>query len=110
MQDAKRTDTDIQQKATAFAARVAALSNGRTLRDAISLATTQDAEGAAAYRLAGIGAEPVSNAPAPISLSARAGESFDALALRYANERGVSLRQAVHEVSKARPDLAAARG
>jgi phage I-like protein len=109
MQDTKTTENDIEQKAAAFAARVAALSNGRTLRDAISLATTQDAEGAIAYRLAGIGAEPANDTPTPISLSARAGESFDALALRYANEQGVSLRQAVHEVGKARPDLAAVR-
>ncbi len=110
MQDTKRTNTDIEQKAEAFAARVTALSNGRMLRDAISLATAEDAEGAEAYRLAGIGAEPVNDGPAPISLSVRTGESFDALALRYAHEHGVSLRQAVHEVSKARPDLAAARG
>ena len=109
MQDTKTTDS-VEQKAAQFSARVAALSNGRTLRDAISLATVQDAEGAEAYRLAGIGAEPVNDAPAPISLSARTGESFDDMALRYANEKGVSLRVAVHEVGKARPDLAAARG
>lgn len=106
------TETDIEQKAAAFAARVAALSKDRPLRDAISLATTQDAEGAAAYRLAGIGAEQMQAAPAPtsINLSVREGETFDALAMRYANEHGVSLRQAVREVGKARPDLAAARG
>jgi len=111
MQDTKTTETDIEQKAAAFAARVTALSKNRPLRDAISLATAQDAEGAEAYRLAGIGAEPVEAAPAPasINLSVREGETFDALAMRYANEHGVSLRQAVHEVSKARPDLAAAR-
>jgi len=101
-----------EQKAAAFAARVAELSKSCTLRDAISLATMQDAEGAEAYRLAGIGAEQVEAAPAPasINLSAREGETFDALAMRYAHEHGVSLRQAVHAVSKARPDLAAARG
>jgi phage I-like protein len=110
MQDTKTTEKDIEQKAEAFAARVTALSKDHLLRDAISLATTQDAEGAEAYRLAGIGAVQVVEAPAPISLSVRTGESFDALAMRYANERGVSLRQAVHEVGKARPDLAAARG
>lgn len=98
-----------QQKAAAFDERVTALSKSCTLRDAISLATTLDAEGAEAYRLAGIGAEQVVEASAPISLSARTGESFDTLAMRYANEHGVSLRQAVHEVGKARPDLAAAR-
>ena len=110
MQDTKTTETDIEQKAAAFAQRVTALSQGLTLRDAISLATTQDAEGAAAYRLVGVGSARVDEAPAPISLSARTGESFDDLVSRYANEKGVSLRVAVHEVGKARPDLAAARG
>ena len=36
-------------------------------------------------------------------------ESFDALATRYAAEQNVSLREAVHAVAVARPDLAAAR-
>jgi hypothetical protein len=107
--DMQTTDTDLEQKAEAFTARVTALSKGRALRDAINLATTQDAEGAEAYRLAGIGAEPADAAPVPMCLSARTGESFDALALRYASEHGVSLRQAAHEVGKARPDMAAAR-
>ncbi len=111
MQDPKTTDS-VAQQAAAFAQRVTTLSNGRTLRDAISLATAQDAEGAVAYRLAGIGAEQVEAAPAPaaINLSVHEGETFDALAMRYANEHGVSLRQAVHAVGVARPDLAAARG
>lgn len=116
---AERTSTEdtmdmktTEQKAAAFAARVAELSKNCALRDAISLATRQDAEGAEAYRLAGIGAEQMEVAPAPasINLSVREGETFDALAMRYAHEHGVSLRQAVHAVSKARPDLAAARG
>jgi len=108
--DMQTTETDLEQKAEAFAARVTALSKGRTLRDAMNLAQTQDAEGAEAYRLAGTGAEQVEAEPAPVlSLSARTGETFDALALRYATEHGVSLRQAVHEVGTARPDLAAQR-
>jgi hypothetical protein len=108
----KTTETEIDKKAAAFAARVTALSKDRPLRDAISLATTQDAEGAEAYRLAGIGAERVEAAPAPASLnlSVREGDTFDTLAMRYANEHGVSLRQAVREVGKAHPNLAAARG
>lgn len=112
MQGTKTTGMDTEQKAAAFAARVAELSKSCTLRDAISLATTQDTEGAEAYRLAGIGTEQVEAAPAPASmnLSIREGDTFDALAMRYAHEHGVSLRQAVHAVSKARPDLAAARG
>jgi hypothetical protein len=107
-----QTEANLDQKATAFAARVMTLSKDRPLRDAISLATTQDAEGAEAYRLVGIGAEPVQVTPesAAINLSVREGETFDALAMRYAHEHGVTLRQAVHEVGKARPDLAAARG
>jgi phage I-like protein len=115
MQDMKATGTDIEQKAAAFAARVAELSKGCTLRDAISLATTQDAEGAEAYRLAGIGAEQVEAAPAPasINLSVREGETFDEVAMRYYREhrgQGVTIREAVRAVSLARPDLAAARG
>lgn len=111
MQDTKTTETDIEQKAAAFAARVTALSKNRPLRDAISLATTQDAEGAEAYRLAGIGAQQVEAAPAPaINLSVpRMDETFDSAVTQYANEHGVSLRVAAHEVGKARPDLAAAR-
>jgi len=112
MQDTKTTETDIEKKAAAFAARVAELSRSRTPLDAISLAMAQDAEGAEAYRLAGIGAAKVEAAPAStsINLSVREGETFDALAMRYAHEHGVSLRQAVREVGKARPDLAVTRG
>ena len=112
MQDTKTTDTDIEKKAAAFKARVEQLSKGRDPLAAIHLAMAQDAEGAEAYRLAGIGAEQVEATPAPtsINLSVREGETFDALAMRYAHEHGVTLRQAVHEVSKARPDLATARG
>lgn len=90
---------------------VTALSKGRTLRDAISLATTQDAEGAAAYRAVGVGADTsdAEDSTSVLSLSVRPNETFDALALRYATEHGVPLRQAVHEVGKARPDMAAAR-
>lgn len=110
MRDTKTTETDIARRAAAFAERVTTLSNGRTLRDAINLATAQDAEGAEAYRLAGIGAEPVSHATAPINLSARPGESFDDLVVRYQHEHGVSARTAAHAVAVARPDLAAARG
>jgi len=111
MHDTKTTE----QKAAAFAARVAELSKGCTLRDAISLATSQDAEGAEAYRLAGVGAEQVEAAPAPasINLSVREGEAFDDVAMRYYREhrgQGVTIREAVRAVSLARPDLAAARG
>ena len=109
MQDLKTNDS-VEQKAAAFAERVTALSKDRPLRDAIGLATAQDTEGAEAYRLAGIGTEPVNDASAAISLSARTGESFDDLVSRYANEKGVPLRVAAHEVGRARPDLAATRG
>jgi hypothetical protein len=39
----------------------------------------------------------------------RPGETFDAVVERYAAEHRVSLREAVHAVGTARPDLAAAR-
>jgi hypothetical protein len=113
MDDTKTTDTDIERQAAQFSARVARhFTNTRDWTKAFTLAQHEDEAGAAAYRLAGIGAEPVQAMPASaaINLSVREGETFDALAMRYANEHGVSLRQAVHEVGKARPDLAAARG
>jgi hypothetical protein len=112
MQDAKTTETDIEQKAAQFSARVAQhFTNTGDWTKAFNLAQHEDAAGAAAYRLAGIGAEPVQATPAAaINLSVREGETFDALAMRYANEHGVSLRQAVRDVGRARPDLAAARG
>lgn len=107
MQDPRTTE----QKAAAFAARVAELSKSCTLRDAISLATRQDAEGAEAYRLAGIGAEQVEAASTatPINLSAKPDESFDEVCARHVAEHGMSWAQAAHEVGLARPDLAAAR-
>jgi len=107
----QENDTDIEQKAAQFSARVAQhFTNTGDWTKAFILAQSEDDAGAEAYRLSGVGVDQVNDAAAPISLSARSGESFDVLALRYANEHGVSLRQAVHEVGKARPDLAAARG
>lgn len=109
MQDVKTTE----QKAAAFEARVnQTFASVGDWTQAFTLAQREDAEGAEAYRLArggGSRMETVST-PASINLSVREGETFDALATRYANEHGVSLRQAVREVSAARPDLAAARG
>lgn len=104
-------ETDIEQKAAGFAERVTPLSRGRTLRDAINLATTQDAEGAGAYRAAGVGADTLDaeDGTSVLSLSVRPNETFDQLAQRYASEKNVNLRDAIREVGKARPDLAAAR-
>jgi hypothetical protein len=110
-EDPMQTTKDIVKKAASFAQRVTGLSKGRTMREAFDLAQDADAEGAEAYRLAGVGAEIDTEAePAPVlSLSARPGESFDALATRYAIEKNVSLRDAVRAVAVARPELAAAR-
>jgi hypothetical protein len=104
-------NTSIEQRAAAFADRVRALSKSCTLRDAISLAAQQDAEGAEAYRALGVGATVATEAKraSVLSLSARSGETFDAMCQRLATERGIPLRQAVREVSLARPDLAATR-
>lgn len=102
----------MEERASRFARRVTELSETHSLRDALNRASTLDPDGAAAYRLAGVGAEQV-EALVPttaISLTAAVGEDFDALVLRYAHERGVSLRQAVHAVGEAYPDMAAARG
>lgn len=107
--DPMKTVTDLEKKAAAFAQRVIDLSNGRTLRAAIDLAEAQDREGAESYRLAGIGAK-AATPPAPVlTLSAQPGDSFDAMVMRYASERGVGLREAIREVGKARPDLVAGR-
>jgi hypothetical protein len=51
--------------------------------------------------------------PVALSLSsivAKPAETFDAFALRIADERGIPLRDAAHLAGLARPDLAAARG
>jgi hypothetical protein len=106
MLDTTKT-TEIEQKAAAFLRR---LPKNYTTADVVNVSRQYPDEGDA-YRLAGIGATWVSAAgPSSINLSVREGETFDALAMRYAHEHGVTLRQAVHEVGKARPDLAAARG
>jgi hypothetical protein len=102
---------DTFKKAAAFTAAVKQYeANGLTPRDAFVLAQHRDESGALAYRMQGIGTEAVDeDAPPVLNLSVRSGESFDHLAQRYALEKGVSLRVAIHEVGKARPDLAAAR-
>ena len=110
-EDRMHTTTELGKKAAAFAERVTAATTGRTLREAISLAVAQDAEGAEAYRLVGVGVE-VDTEPGPtsvLSLSVQPGESFDALAMRYASERNLPLRDAVHAAGLARPDLAQVR-
>jgi len=104
---------DLQNRADKFALSVN--QKFKTTGDwtkAFTLAQNEDEAGAEAYRLVGIGAAPLAadQEPTPVlSLSTMPGESFDALAMRYAVEKNVSLREAVHEVGKARPDLAASR-
>jgi hypothetical protein len=102
--------TDINKAAARFGATVRRhAATGMTTRAAFQLAQDQDQEGATAYRLAGLGGDAESDAQGALSLSARLGESFDELAMRHATERSIPLRQAVREVAKARPDLAASR-
>jgi hypothetical protein len=99
-------NSDIEKKAAAFAAR---LPKDYTSADAIRL-SRQYPEEADAYRLSGIGAETTDEPkPTALNLSVRSGETFDQLAMRYAAEKNIPLRQAVHEVGKARPELAATR-
>ena len=77
---------------------------------AILLASNEDPDGAEAYRLVGLGITPLPEAEPVVSLSVKPGaESFDQLAQRYAAEKNVPLREAVHEVGRLRPDLAEAR-
>ena len=93
--------------AARFEARVATLVKGRlSHRDAFSLAQREDSAGALAYRLAGVGAEELQPASTVVLLSAKPGESFDDVALRYAAEHNIPLRQAIKDVGRLRPDLA----
>lgn len=52
---------------------------------------------------------PPASTPMSLSVTARTGEGFDALAMRLAAERGMSLRDAVHQVGVTHPHLAQAR-
>lgn len=77
--------------------------------DAVRRASQSDPDGAAAWRAAGMEREEVPAPKAVVNLSARQGETFDQLAMRHAREKGISLREAIHAVGTARPDLVAAR-
>jgi phage I-like protein len=98
------TREHINALAAQFERRVLALSKNHEGHAAIRMATTHDPDGAEAYRLAGIGARRT-EIESVESLS----ESLDQVAQRYATENQVSLREAVHAVGKARPDLVAVR-
>ena len=71
--------------------------------------------GEEAYRLHGLTLEDLGVEPTPeptpvvVSLSAKTGESFDDVAMRYTAEKNLPLRMAIHEVGRLRPDLAQAR-
>ena len=99
--------SDIETRAAAFLRR---LPKNYTAADVVRLSRQHPEEGEA-YRLSGIGTEiDTEGEPAAVlSLSARPGESFDDLAMRFAIEKGVSLREAIHEVGRANPALAAVR-
>lgn len=105
-------NTNIEQRAASFEARVAQhFTNTRDWTKAFNLAQIEDRIGAESYRARGVGATAARAQPATVvSLSVHAGETFDDAVTRYSREKGVSLRVAAHEVGKARPDLAAARG
>lgn len=104
--------TDNEQRAAQFVNRVSkAFANTRDWAKAFNLAQREDPAGAEAYRLAALGeveTEPSNSVPV-FALSAKPGETFDDLAIRFAREKGVSLRNAIREVSTLRPDLAATR-
>lgn len=114
MHDTKTTETDLEQKAAQFSARVTQhFKNTGDWTKAFDLAQREDSAGAEAYRLAGGGDQRVETAPGPTAINlsaepAKPDETLNDVAQRYANEHGVLLNKAVHEVSKARPDLAAA--
>ncbi len=96
---------------TQFDGRVRVLSAEHGFADAVKLAARELPEAAAAWRASGMERveEAAPTPPQPISLRARAGETFDTLCQRHARETGLSLRAAIHAVSMAHPELAAAR-
>lgn len=98
---------NIETKAAAFLRR---LSKDYTAADVVNL-SRQYPDESEAWRLAGLGVTQVEAAPmpTPINLSAREGETFDALCQRHSIEKGISLKRAAHEVGLAYPELAAAR-
>jgi hypothetical protein len=98
---------EVIAQATAFARRVRDLMLARTPREAISLASTRDAPGAAAYRLAG--GHGLLRATDAVDLSRDRSESFETLVKQYATEHGVSFKRAIHVVGAQRPDLAISR-
>jgi hypothetical protein len=110
LENSMTSQTEIQQRADKFALSVhAQFRNTRDWAKAFHLAQDEDEDGATAYRIAGLGTSRESEPEPLLSLSVRAGETFDVLVRRYAAENNVPLRQAVHEVGRLRPDLAATR-
>jgi hypothetical protein len=104
--------SNLAEKAAAFDERVMARSKTMSLHDAIRIEGMHDAEGAEARRLIGLGAElvPESEAAVVLALASDAqDQSFDQMVASHADRHGVSLREAVHAVAMARPDLAATR-
>jgi len=111
-EDHTMQNTKTTEKAAQFALRVSQkFALVRDWAKAFTLAQDEDEPGAAAYRAVGVGADTsdAEDGTSALSLSVRPNESFDQLAQRYATEHGVSLRQAVHEVARSRPDMAAGR-
>ncbi len=110
LMNAMETETQLHAAADRFEAAVnKRIARGERPDDALRGEAAADAVGAEVYRRSKTSSAAISSEPVTISLSARAGENFDALAMRYAHERGISLRQAVHEVGRAFPQLAQAR-
>ena len=85
--------------------------SGMSTREAVNLTSVEDREGAEAYRLHGLSLDalPTSTSEPIISLSVKAGETFDELCERTARERQIPLRDAIRLVGIARRDLAESR-
>jgi hypothetical protein len=95
--------------ATQFDGRVRVLSAEHEPREAFQRAQGELKDQASAYRAHGVSRQEAPAPKAVVSLSAHPGETFDQLAMRHAREKGISLRDAIHAVGVARPDLAAGR-
>jgi len=103
----------IEQQAAAFAARVTGLATGRTPREAMHLAADQDAAGAEAYRLVGLGTDDAAVAPeaeaSPVlalSAAQQQATSFSGLVTTLAAERKLNTKEAMQAAQALRPDLA----
>jgi hypothetical protein len=109
MSNAMETEQQLHAEADRFEMAVnARIAKGERPDDALLGEAADDPVRAEIYRRSKTGSPVFTSSPV-ISLSVRSGENFDQLAERYATENKCSLRQAIHDVGRAFPQLAEAR-